>query len=117
MLILFFICHYKFLWFWLRCAVNRNLKIKEITTKKTKSKQNQNKIKIHELSGSFKDCNVNQKKNHAAYIAKCKGRALDGAWSAVREKKRAPADQLIGARRLVLFTNTLLVVFFFFFFT
>lgn len=40
---------------------------------------------------------------------------LDGAWSAVREKKRAPADQLIGARRLVLFTNTLLVVFFFFF--
>lgn len=28
-----------------------------------------------------------------------KGRALDGAWSAVREK-------LIGARRLVLFTNT-----------
>ena len=35
-----------------------------------------------------------------------KGRALDGAWSAVREKKRAPTDQLIGARRLVLFTNT-----------
>ena len=35
-----------------------------------------------------------------------KGRALDGTWSAVREKKRAPTDQLIGARRLVLFTNT-----------
>ena len=35
-----------------------------------------------------------------------KGRALDGAWSAVCEKKRAPTDQLIGARRLVLFTNT-----------
>ena len=59
---------------------------------------------------------LTKKKNHAAYIAKCKGRALDGAWSAVREKKRAPADQLIGARRLVLFTKTLLVVFFFFFF-
>ena len=42
-----------------------------------------------------------------------KGRALDGAWSAVREKKRAPTDQLIGARRLVLFINTGRAFFFF----
>ena len=42
-----------------------------------------------------------------------KGRALDVAWSAVREKKRAPTDQLIGARRLVLFTNSGRVFFFY----
>lgn len=64
-------------------------------------------MKIHELSGSFKDCNVNQKKKFMLHTSESdKGRALDGAWSAVREKKRAPTDQLIGARRLVLFTNT-----------
>ena len=64
-------------------------------------------MKIHELSGSFKDCNVDQKKKFMLHTSGSdKGRALDGAWSAVREKKRAPTDQLIGARRLVLFTNT-----------
>lgn len=64
-------------------------------------------MNIHELSGSFKDCNVNQKKKFMLHTSESdKGRALDGAWSAVREKKRAPTDQLIGARRLVLFTNT-----------
>ena len=70
-------------------------------------------MKIHELSGSFKDCNVNQKKKIMLHTSGSdKGRALDGAWSAVREKKRAPTDQLIGARRLVLFTNTGRVFFF-----
>ena len=81
------------------------LKIKKL------KKRKENKIKIHELSGSFKDCNVNQKKIMLHISRSDKGRALDGAWSAVREKKRAPTDQLIGARRFVLFTNTGLVLF------
>lgn len=41
-----------------------------------------------------------------------KGRTLDVAWSAVLEKKRAPTDQLIVTRRLVLFTITGRVFFF-----